>query len=132
MKAARLEDGTLHIRDVDIPPHIIPAIEQHLAKYVDSRRDSLVFPADHGGHLQPSTLYRHWYKARDAAGRSDLRFHDLRHSGAVLAAATGATLAELMARLGHSTPQAAMRYQHAAQGRGREIAALLSKLAGGQ
>jgi hypothetical protein len=35
----------------------------------------------------------------------------------VLAAATGATLAELMARLGHSTPAAAMRYQHAAQGR---------------
>jgi hypothetical protein len=53
-------------------------------------------------------------------------------SGAVLAAATGATLAELMGRLGHSTPQAAMRYQHAAQGRGREIAALLWKLATGQ
>jgi integrase len=72
---------------------------------------------------------RHWYKARKAAGRDDLRWHDLRHSGAVLAAATGASLAELMARLGHSTPQAAMRYQHAAQGRDREIAALLSKIA---
>ncbi|HWT50008.1 MAG TPA: site-specific integrase, partial [Mycobacterium sp.] len=59
----------------------------------------------------------------------DLRWHDLRHSGAVLAAATGATLAELMARLGHSTPAAAMRYQHASAARGREIAALLSKLA---
>jgi hypothetical protein len=47
----------------------------------------------------------------------------------VLAAVTGASLAELMARLGHSTPQAAMRYQHAAAGRDREIAALLSKLA---
>jgi hypothetical protein len=45
------------------------------------------------------------------------------------AAATGATLAELMARLGHSTPQAALRYQHVAQGRDREIAQLLSKLA---
>jgi len=44
------------------------------------------------------------------------------------AAATGASLAELMERLGHSTPQAAMRYQHAAKGRGREIAALLTKL----
>lgn len=117
------------MRDVAIPPHIIPAIEAHLAKHVDKGRDSLIFPADGGGHLQPSTLYRHWYKARDAAGRKDLRFHDLRHSGAVLAAATGASLAELMARLGHSTPQAAMRYQHAAQGRDREIAALLSKLA---
>jgi integrase len=117
------------IRDVAIPPHIIPTIEQHLAKYVGAGRDSLIFPADGGGHLQPSTLYRHWYRARDIAGRPDLRFHDLRHSGAVLAAATGASLAELMARLGHSTPQAAMRYQHAAQGRDREIAALLSKLA---
>jgi integrase len=60
--------------------------------------------------------------------RDDLRWHDLRHSGAVLAA-SGATLAELMARLGHSTPQAAMRYQHAARGRDRKIAKLLSKLA---
>ena len=32
-------------------------------------RDSLIFPADNGGHLQPSTLYRHWYRARDE-GRS--------------------------------------------------------------
>lgn len=117
------------VRDVAIPPHIIPTIEQHLAKYVGKRRDSLLFPADNGGRLQPSTLMRHWYKARAKADREDLRWHDLRHSSLVLAAATGATLAELMARAGHSTPQAAMRYQHAAQGRDREIAALLSKLA---
>jgi hypothetical protein len=49
----------------------------------------------------------------------------------VLAAATGATLAELMARLGHSTPGAAMRYQHAAKGRDAEIAAALSSLVSG-
>jgi integrase len=97
------------VRDVAIPPHIIPTIEAHLAKHVGNGRDSLIFPAEGGGHLQPSTLYRHWYRARHAAGRDDLRWHDLRHSGAVLAAATGASLAELMARLGHSTPQAAMR-----------------------
>ncbi len=117
------------VRDVAIPPHIIPAVEAHLAEHVDRGRDSLIFPADNGGHLQPSTLYRHWYKARAKAGRNGLRWHDLRHTGAVLAAATGASIAELMARLGHSSPTAAMRYQHAAQGRDREIAALLSKLA---
>jgi len=119
------------IRDVAIPPHLIPLIEKHLAKHVGAERDALIFPAfdSPAGHLQPSTLYRHWYRARDKAGRPDLRWHDLRHSGAVLAAATGASLAELMARLGHSTPQAAMRYQHAVAGRDREIAALLSKLA---
>ncbi len=32
------------IRDVAIPPHIIPSIESHLAKFVDSKRDSLIFP----------------------------------------------------------------------------------------
>lgn len=117
------------IRDIAIPPHLIPAIEAHLARYVGVKPDSLLFPAVGGGHLAPATLYRRFYTARAKANRDDLRWHDLRHSGAVLAAATGATLAELMARLGHSTPQAALRYQHAAKGRDREIAALLSKIA---
>lgn len=116
-------------RDVEIPPHLLPAIKAHLDTHVQPGRDSLIFPAAHGGHLAPASLYRSFYKARSAAKRDDLRWHDLRHSGAVLAAATGATLAELMARLGHSTPQAAMRYQHTAQGRDRQIAKLLSKLA---
>jgi integrase len=70
-----------------------------------------------------------YYPAREAAGRPDLRFHDLRHTGAVLAAATGATLAELMARLGHSTAGAALRYQHEAAERDKVIAAALSELA---
>lgn len=117
------------IRDVEIPPHLLPAIKDHLEQFVEPDKDALLFPAQHGGHLAPASLYRQFYPARDAAGRPDLRWHDLRHSGAVLAAATGATLAELMARLGHSTPAAAMRYQHAAKGRDRQIAALLSKLA---
>jgi integrase len=68
---------------------------------------------------------------RQAAGREDLRWHDLRHTGAVLAAQTAATLAELMGRLGHSTPGASMRYQHAAADRGAEIAQRLSDLASG-
>ncbi len=68
---------------------------------------------------------------RQKAGRPDLRFHDLRHTGAVLAAQTGATLAELMGRLGHATPQAALRYQHAAAGRDAAIAVALSRIAEG-
>jgi integrase len=119
-------------RDVAIPPHLVPVIAQHLAVHVEPQADALLFPAKHGGHLAPATFYRWYYKARDTAGRPDLRFHDLRHSGAVLAAATGATLAELMARLGHSTPAAAMRYQHAAQGRDQAIATALSKIALGE
>jgi integrase len=73
-----------------------------------------------------------WVKARKVAGREDLRFHDLRHTGAVMAAQSGATLAELMARLGHTTPAMAIRYQHASLDRDAEIARRLSVLAEGR
>ncbi len=119
------------VRDVTIPPHLVPVVADHLRERVGRGAEALLWPAEHGGHLAPSTFYRHYYRAREAAGRPDLRFHDLRHLGAVLAAQTGATLAELMERLGHSTPAAAMRYQHAAAGRGAEIARRLSALAAG-
>jgi integrase len=118
-------------RDVNIPPHLMPAVRDHLARHAGGARDALVFPAALGGHMSPSALYAVYHPAREAAGRPDLRFHDLRHTGAVLAAATGATLAELMARLGHSTVSAAMRYQHAAADRDKVIAAALSELAAG-
>jgi integrase len=119
------------VRDVAIPPHLIPALEAHLKKHTGARKDALLFPAaaDSNTHMAPSTLYKVYYPARKAAGRDDLRWHDLRHTGAVLAAQTGATLAELMNRLGHSTPGAAMRYQHAAEDRDTEIARRLSALA---
>jgi integrase len=128
------------VRDVAIPPHLIAAVKAHLKEHAEFGRDGLLFPARGGGHLSPSSLYGRaptkkrtgwgFYAARAAAKRPDLRFHDLRHTGAVLAAQTGATLAELMARLGHSTQGAALRYQHAAQDRDAEIARRLSQLAG--
>lgn len=125
--------STAGIRDVAIPPHLIPLVREHLLAHAAPGRDGLLFPAagDPTAHLAPATLYRVYYPARAAAGRPDLRFHDLRHTGAVLAAATGATLAELMARLGHSTPGAAMRYQHASSTRDHAIAEALSRLATG-
>jgi integrase len=116
------------VRDVAIPPHLLPMVRQHLLEHAEPGKDGLLFPAKGGGHLAPSSLYRVFYRARDAAGRPDLRWHDLRHTGAVLAAQTGATLAELMGRLGHSTPAAALRYQHAAAERDAEIARRLSAL----
>ena len=93
-------------------------------------KDALVFPAARvGGQLSHGTLHEMWVRARRAAGRDDLRFHDLRHTGAVMAAQSGATIAELMARLGHTTPAMAIRYQHASQDRDAEIARRLSALA---
>jgi integrase len=76
-----------------------------------------------------SAWWRVYRPARAAAGRDDLSFHDLRHTGQTYAAATGANLRELMTRAGQSSPAAAMRYLHEVDGRQREIAARLSELA---
>jgi len=117
------------VRDVAIPPHVIPAVEHHLSHHVPPAKDSLLFVGrDSGEQIASSTLYRWFYPARDAAGRGDLRWHDLRHTGATLAALTGATLPELMNRLGHSTVNAAMRYQHIVKGRDQAIAEALSRM----
>ena len=95
-------------------------------------------PTNPEGGIEPLTtesakvhLYKVYRPARAAAGRSDLRWHDLRHTGATLAAHAGATTRELMDRLGHSTSVMAMRYQHVADDRPAEIARRLSLLATG-
>jgi integrase len=59
-----------------------------------------------------------------------LRFHDLRHTGNTIAAATGASTRELMARMGHASSRAALIYQHATRERDAAIAAALSDLIG--
>lgn len=116
------------MRDVVIPPHI----RQDLSDYLDTlpaKADTLLFPGTRNGrHMAPSSLYKPFYAARAKVGLPALRWHDLRHFSATTAAMTGATLAELQARLGHSTVQAAMRYQHAAAGRDAAIAEAMSNV----
>lgn len=73
-------------------------------------------------------MRRTFKAAAESIDRPTLRFHDLRHQGAVMAARAGATTRELMDRLGHTTPQMSMRYQHAAAGRDAEIAARMSRM----
>ena len=119
------------VRDVAIPPHLIDRFRDHLTDHVGATGPTpcCFHPeTNETTWLQPKSLYNDFHLARAAAYRQDLRWHDLRHTGAVLAAATGATLAELMARLGHSSPGAALGYQHAAQARDKAIADAMSKL----
>jgi len=116
-------------RTVSVPPHLLPVLERHLRMHTGAGQDELLFPARRGGHLAPTALQSFWHPARAAAGREDLHFHDLRHTGATLAAAAGGSIADLMARLGHSTPAAAMRYQHSVADRDKAIAEALSGFA---
>lgn len=120
-------------REIAIPPHILAPLLVHLEKWAAPGSDGLLFPAvESGEHMKHGALYKVFRRARKAAGRPDLRWHDLRHTGATLAAQAGATLAELMNRLGHSSVNAALIYQHAAAGRDAEIARRLSAIAEGR
>jgi len=119
------------VRDVAIPPHVWPIIEEHLNTHVKPDPNAMLFPGQGGGHIWHSGMSSYFNKAKKAAGRDDLRWHDLRHTGATLAAQVGATTAELQARLGHSTTVAAQLYQHAAKDRDRLIAERLSSLVEG-
>jgi hypothetical protein len=51
-----------------------------------------------------------------------MHFHDLRHTGNMLAADAGANLRELMDRMGHSTTHAATVYLHASDERQQAVA----------
>jgi integrase len=73
---------------------------------------------------------RYWLPALTRCGLTTIHFHDLRHAGNTLTAGTGATLRELMDRMGHSSTRAALIYLHGSDTRQRRIAATPGKLAG--
>jgi integrase len=89
----------------------------------------LVFVGPHGARLRRSNFGRIWVKAGTKASAPEVHFHDLRHTGGTLAAATSASLRELMARLGHPSTRAALIYQHATRDRDQAIAMALGDLA---
>jgi integrase len=65
------------------------------------------------GHI-PADWFRHqvWYPARDVAGLSGLRVHDLRHAHASWLLAGGADLQVVKERLGHASIVTTERYLH--------------------
>lgn len=118
------------VRTVVIPPHLHNALSAYLTLHVDRDPEALLFPSkrDRRAHLSPDAFNTEFHPARAAAGRSDLTAHSLRHTGAVIAAQSGATLVDVMKRLGHTTTAAALRYQHSAEERQRQIAEAMSRM----
>lgn len=113
-------------RTVAFAEEIADEIRWHLERFAEPGPNGLVFTGPKGGTLRRSNFCKSvWSKARDEVGQPGLHLHDLRHTGGTLSAAAGATLKELMARLGHSSVRAAMIYQHATHDRDKAIAKAL-------
>jgi integrase len=114
-------------RTVSLPRIVVEALEKHLANYGQPGEAGVLFTGPRGEPITRALLSKEWQAARTAADAPEgLRIHDLRHHAATLTARMpGITTKELMARIGHASPRAALIYQHATEQRDREIAAYL-------
>ena len=118
------------VRDVAIPPHLLPSLRTWMGAQPRRDPEALLFPASDGvTPLNDSVLRVAHYKGRAAVKMPKLTIHDLRHTSATMAAQQGATIAELQARIGHTTPNMALRYQHVAAHRDRSLAKRISEMA---
>jgi integrase len=102
----------------------VDAIRGHLDEFVDAGLDAFVFTGPTGAAIWRGNFNKliDWRATVAAMGTPCLHFHDLRHTGNVFAASTGASLRDLMARMGHDSSDAAMVYQHASSAADRAIA----------
>lgn len=119
-------------RTVALPAIVVESLEQHLATFTDIDAEAPVFTGPEGGPLRRATFSRAWQAAVSAAGApAGLRPHDLRHHAATLTARMpGITTKELMARIGHASPRAALIYQHATRERDQAVASYLDEVVG--
>lgn len=103
-------------------------LREHFDAHVGPEETSLVFTGPRGGVLRRGNFRRGagWSAAVGKVGVPGLHFHDLRHTGNMLAA-PGASLADLKARMGHDSARAAMIYQHATAEADRVIADALDR-----
>ena len=110
-------------RVVGVPEAIIPVLREHMSVFVAGELGALVFPGAKGGPLRRGNFNKMsaWPHAVKSIGAEGLHFHDLRHTGNTFAAASGAKLRDLMARMGHDSERAAMIYQHESRGADKAI-----------
>lgn len=122
------------VRDVYVPGALRGALAEQVAAIVRQGQtpDGFLFPSTSAldSPIPEVTLRTSHYRARAAIGRDTLTLHDLRRTAATLAAQGGATLREVMALLGHTSPEVALRYQVAEARRLEAIADRMSAALG--
>lgn len=97
------------LRRVPLRARVVAALEAHPWR-IDT---PLVYPGEHGGHLNLHTWRRdEWHVALDAAGLPKLTPYAMRHSFASFSIAAGVSLFYLARLMGSSVEQIDTRYGH--------------------
>lgn len=106
---------------VPLPPVILSALRDYVRTFTTRGPGAPLFTTSTGGRIL-GAYGQVMRRALNRIGRDDVRVHDLRHYGLVRAAQTGASLPELMRRMGHGTTAAAEVYLGTTEDHGREVA----------
>ena len=94
-----------------VGPALTSLIRWSKVRPLDS--DVLVFPSHtKGAKNRPLDIDHAWRLVREAAGLTNFRFHDLRHTAASYLAMSGAGLRDIGDILGHKSLSMTLRYSH--------------------
>ncbi|RZL77427.1 MAG: site-specific integrase [Rhodococcus sp. (in: high G+C Gram-positive bacteria)] len=109
------------LRTVPLPSGLRPIIQAHVDEFAQPGRTGLMFPSVTDDIPHENTVRPHLKRAAKSIGHPALRFHDLRHSAATLFAQAGATLADHMTLMGHTSSAMSARYTHSTAARNRAL-----------
>ncbi|MEO7803828.1 MAG: site-specific integrase [Actinomycetota bacterium] len=99
-------------RSIALDPATVAALKTHKAQQGEerillglgkARGDDQVFATAEGNPIQPQSVSQAFERLVKSAGVPRIRFHDLRHTYATLALASGMKPWDLSDRLGHSS-----------------------------
>ena len=112
-------------RTIALPPIAVKHLQAEKVRQLENRlkagpawknEDDLVFTDEHGRHYTISTFYKHFKRIVASIGRPDARPHDLRHTAATIAVASGADIKSVQDMLGHATASFTLgTYAHASE-----------------
>lgn len=103
---------TDRVRRIQAAPFVMDVLRQQRRKQNEDRllaggaweNDwNLVFTNELGGHLCAPTVYNHFKRIVKEIGLPDVRFHDMRHTFAVLSLQNGDDIKTVQANVGHAT-----------------------------
>ena len=124
-------------RTIGLDPETLEALKAHAARQADERsaagetwlESGYVFVRPSGEALQPFAVSKAFHQLSAAACLPQIRLHDLRHSYATLALASGVNPRIVSGRLGHSTVALTLDvYSHVLPQQDREAAEAIAGL----
>ena len=120
-------------RTIELPPIAFEYLRAERVKQLENRLkagpiwnnpDDLVFTDEAGGHYAIHTFYKRFKAIAASIGRPDARPHDLRHTAATVAIASGADIKSVQDLLGHATASFTLNvYAHTSEQMMKDTAA---------